>query len=175
MRIVLANATVAQYPDGGGHWNWFLQYPLGLRDLGHDVYWLEVMRASEDPARDAARIKALLERTARYGLSDRVIALRAPTTPLGNLAEAEIYGATRDRLRQLVGEADLLWNFWYGLKAPLLDEFRRTAFIDVDPGHLQVCAAGYPELDIGEHDSYLTVGLYTRGARRAPCAGRRSR
>ena len=159
MRIILASATVAQYPSGGGHWNWLLQYPFGLRDLGHDVVWLEVVRASNDHAHDIALIRAFLERMAKYGLAGRVVVALAKETPLGNPNEAEIHGATRQRLMEFVRDADLVWNFWYALKAPVLDCFRRRAFIDVDPGHLQVCAASFPDLAPDNHDSYLTVGL----------------
>src|SRR6266568_3316093 len=92
MRIVLASASLARYPSGGGHWNWYLQYPFGLRDLGHDVVWLEVMRASIDHAHDVALIGAFLEKTARYGLAGRVVVALTPETPLGNLDQAEIHG-----------------------------------------------------------------------------------
>jgi hypothetical protein len=159
MRIMLASATVAQYPSGGGHWNWLLQYPFGLRDLGYHVVWLEVVRASTDHAHDVALIGAFLERTAKYGLGGRVVVALARETPLANLDEAEIHGATRKRLMEFVRETDLLWNFWYALKAPLLNHFRRRAFIDVDPGHLQVCAASFADLALDDHDAYLTVGM----------------
>jgi hypothetical protein len=159
MRIVLASATVAQYPNGGGHWHWRLQYPLGLLALGHDVLWLEVLRASGDRARDLNLVGSFLERTAKYDLRNRAVVALARDTPLGNLAQAEIYGATREEIARLIREADLVWNFWYGLKAPLLSEFRRRVFLDVDPGHFHVCAASFPELEIDDHDAYLTVGL----------------
>lgn len=159
MRIVLASATVAQYPNGGGHWNWFLQYPLGLRGLGHDVLWLEVMRRTDDRARDLACVRTFLERTTAYGLQGHATIALVPDTPVGDLDGAELYGATSAVNYDFVRGTDLLWNFWYGLKAPLLDQFKCRAFIDVDPGHLQVCAATFPRLAIGEHDHYFTVGL----------------
>ncbi len=159
MLIVLASATVAKYPLGGGHWNWRLQYPFGLSDLGHDVVWLEVLPATKDRANDLALVRNFLERTAHYGFAGRVIVALGPKTPLGNLATAEIFGATRERVSELIRDADLLWNFWYGLTGPLLNQFRRSAFIDVDPGHLQLCAATYPDLALDRHDFYLTVGL----------------
>ncbi len=33
-RIVLGTGFLSEYTEGGGHWTWFLQYPLGLRALG---------------------------------------------------------------------------------------------------------------------------------------------
>ena len=39
LRIVVTG-LIGQYPLGGVTWD-YLQYVLGLRDLGHDVYYLE--------------------------------------------------------------------------------------------------------------------------------------
>ncbi len=45
LRIVLANASMADYPQGGGLWTCFLQHLFGLAALGHEVCWLELMRS----------------------------------------------------------------------------------------------------------------------------------
>ena len=42
--IVIAPSNVAAFPEGGGHFWVYLQYVLGLRQLGCDVYWLEGFR-----------------------------------------------------------------------------------------------------------------------------------
>jgi hypothetical protein len=39
LRIVVTG-LIAQYPLGGVAWD-YLQYPLGLATLGHDVYYFE--------------------------------------------------------------------------------------------------------------------------------------
>ena len=61
LHIVLGGTSLAGYPQGGGHWSWFLQYPAGLKALGHRVTWLEVLKAEADPARTQARVRAFLE------------------------------------------------------------------------------------------------------------------
>jgi hypothetical protein len=61
-------------------------------------------------------------------------------------------------LERIARDADLIWNFWYALQEPFLHRFRRRAFIDVDPGHLQVCVA-LGACTLGDHDAYLTIGL----------------
>ena len=43
--IVIAAHNVAGFPEGGGHFWVYLQYVLGLRQLGCDVYWLEAFRS----------------------------------------------------------------------------------------------------------------------------------
>src|SRR2546430_8023520 len=42
--VVISAYDVVNYPQGGGHFWVYLQYVLGLRLLGHDVYWLEAFR-----------------------------------------------------------------------------------------------------------------------------------
>ena len=49
LRIVLGGPNLAGYPEGGGHWSWFLQYMLGLKGLEQDVFWLELLSAADDP------------------------------------------------------------------------------------------------------------------------------
>ena len=40
-RLALLAGDFALYLEGGGHWSWFLQYVLGLRELGVAFDWLE--------------------------------------------------------------------------------------------------------------------------------------
>src|SRR5947207_1104256 len=70
LRIVLGNASVASYPSGGGHFTWFVQYPLGLRALGIDVFWLELLFSRGDRLEDERCAKIFLERMAQFGLTD---------------------------------------------------------------------------------------------------------
>ena len=70
MLVALGNGSLASYPPGGGHWSWFLQYPLGLRALGHQVFWLELLKASGDRERDLALIRDFFGRIRTYDLED---------------------------------------------------------------------------------------------------------
>jgi hypothetical protein len=58
LRLVLAGA-LARYPQGAGHWACFLQHILGLRDLGHDVLWLDVLVSTGTRAADESRAQLL--------------------------------------------------------------------------------------------------------------------
>ena len=49
--VVMSVYKVASFPDGGGHFWVYLQYALGLRRLGCEVYWLEQLRPARDPQR----------------------------------------------------------------------------------------------------------------------------
>ncbi|MGP0087797.1 MAG: hypothetical protein ACLP0B_29895, partial [Steroidobacteraceae bacterium] len=46
-----------------------LQYPLGLRALGHNVFWIELMKSCGDPARDGEIANDFFARIAPYGLA----------------------------------------------------------------------------------------------------------
>src|SRR5437667_8314892 len=65
--VVIAAYNVAAFPEGGGHFWVYLQYALGLRALGCDVYWLEGFPIEGLPARNAATLATFRERMKRYG------------------------------------------------------------------------------------------------------------
>jgi len=157
MLIVLANRSVASYPQGGGVWSWMLQYPLGLRALGHNIFWLELMKSSGDAARDGQLASDFLARIAPYGLAPHAAVLVFKDLDLQDLKHAEVYGRPALTVYDLVRSADLLWNFACAVRLPFLARFGRRALIDVDPGHLQVISTQY-QIGLKEHQVFLTVG-----------------
>ena len=46
--LVISPYSVATFPEGGGHFWVYLQYVLGMRQLGYDVYWLEAFRTRSE-------------------------------------------------------------------------------------------------------------------------------
>jgi hypothetical protein len=158
LRIVLAGGFLASYPEGGGVWMGFLQVLLGLRELGHDPFWLELLPSSGNAGRDAARVEAFFTRMHEYGLRDccAVLVQRCGSAEQ-TLDGGDAYGVSRTRLEDVVRSADLLWNFAAAIRPPLLSLFRRRVLVDGDPGHLQVSALT-ADLAITEHDAFLTVG-----------------
>ncbi len=157
-RIVLANGSLARYPQAGGHWSWFLQFVLGLEDLGHDVVWLELLASSGDPTQDQCLVDGFFNRAGQYGITHRcVLLLYGANSPSQAMANATVYGMEMSRLNHLCRTADACWNFATALQEPLLSLFRRRALIDTDPGHLQVSATQW-DLGLQHHDSFLTVG-----------------
>src|SRR5438309_10840803 len=44
--VVIGGYKVASFPEIGGHFWVYLQYALGLRQLGCDVHWLEPFRTN---------------------------------------------------------------------------------------------------------------------------------
>ena len=49
--VFVGSAFVAQYPSGGGNFWVPLQYLLGLRALGVDAHWVELVWRQETAAR----------------------------------------------------------------------------------------------------------------------------
>jgi hypothetical protein len=142
LRIVVTG-LIAQHPRlGGVAWD-YLQYPLGLSRLGHDVYYLEDSgewpytldgpgpdgeHSAHDPSAHVAHLAEVME---RIGLGDRW-AYRFPIRP-------RWYGMPHRRRREVLASADLLLNVSGTLRRP--EEYRqvpRLAYVDSDPVFTQV-------------------------------------
>ncbi len=157
MLIILGNRSLAGYPQGGGHWSWFLQYPLGLKDLGHRIFWLEMLRSSGDRARDASVVREFFSRIARYGLERDCAVAVIGDMDVPDLGAAEIHGRSRAEVEAIASSADVFWNLACAIRRPMLSMFRKRVLVDVDPGHLQVSAIEW-DLGIADHEIHLTVG-----------------
>jgi hypothetical protein len=163
VRIVLGGGFLAGYPEGGGHWMAFLQYLLGLRALGHDVLWLEVLRSTDDPARDRSRLAVFFRRMEGYGLGGRsAVLLHRAGAGEPDLDAVEAHGLGLRQVTEFARSADVLWNFAAALRPPLLRLFRHRVLVDLDPGHLQVSALSW-DLGLDAHDAFLTVGTNVHG------------
>ena len=157
MLIVIANRSVASYPLGGGVWSWMLQYPLGLRALGHNVFWIELMKSCGDPARDEEIARDFFTRIAPYGLAPHSAVLVFDDLATQDLNRAQVYGRPAHIIMEIARSADLLWNIACSVRQPLLSKFQRRVLIDVDPGHLQVVATQF-EMGVADHQVHLSVG-----------------
>lgn len=155
-RIVLGNSSVVGYPEAGGHFSVFLQYLLGLLDLGHDAYWLEVFHP-ESEERNGPLTQRFFERLAHYGVADRGIVLEKTKDDVSYVGPFRAHGRTIEEFMAIARSSDVLWNFANAISEPLLSLFKRRALIDIDPGVLQMCA---DTLDMGQHAHHVffTVG-----------------
>jgi hypothetical protein len=160
MLIVFAG-SIARFPIGGHAWA-NLQYLCGLRDLGHDVYYLEdfgegcwfYLWDADETSDDAELAAAYLEDCLKpFGFGARWM-LRVGERSLG---------LPSDAFCDLCRTADLLliralpFRQW----RPEYDWPRRRAFIDVDPGFTQASLArGEPALNstLARCERLFTVG-----------------
>src|SRR5262245_53941360 len=104
MRIIVSGMIAADPGQGGATWA-VLQYVLGLRELGHDVFLVEPI-APRSIQPEAAPLAASINAryfqnvAARFGLEDRAALL-----PHGG---GETIGVARSELRRAAADADLL-------------------------------------------------------------------
>jgi len=148
--VVISVYKVASFPDGGGHFWVYLQYALGLRRLGCEVYWLEQLRPARDPERGAAMLSTFLKRMKQFGFEGRTLLYTVDSSP-------QFIGCTTAEAEAVLRRADVLLNFHYAIHPRLLGCARRTALVDIDPGLLQFWMSG-GQLDVPPHDRYLTTG-----------------
>lgn len=168
--VVVAAYNVAGFPEGGGHFWVYLQYVLGLRELGCEVYWLEGFRTKGRAEQEAAALATFRARMERYGLSGKSIVYLATSKKPSPDAPREYLGVKRHEAESVFEKADLLLNFHYAMSPALLARFRRTALIDIDPGLLQFWMSR-GQLSVPRHDLYFTVSenVGKRGGRIPDC------
>jgi hypothetical protein len=176
MRIVLAG-SIGRFPVGGHAWV-DLQYLLGLRALGHEVFYLEEC-GPESWVYHWRRQELTTE------LSYPTEYVRSTLTPFG-FGESWLYrageqavGADTEALREFCHTADLLIVRAVPLPLwrPEYEWPRRKVFIDADPFFTQVqLLRGKPDLleTVARCDQLFTVGQRVGGVDCAvPLAGRK--
>ena len=156
MGSIAVAGSLAQRPGRGGHAWVFLNYLLGLRDLGHEVIFID--RLTPEMVRDdcgdigrSPEARWLGQVMTASGFGDRYFLLEEG---FGN-GEAH----SRSRLLEHLRRTDLLINVNGFLRdAELLAAPAVTAFLDIDPAIQQMWEAlGLTEIFAG-HDLYFTVG-----------------
>jgi hypothetical protein len=155
--IVIAPYNVAAFPEGGGHFWVYLQYVLGLRQLGCEVYWLEAFRSKGRAEQEAAALTTFRARMEQHGLGDKTILYITHSKEPSPEAPTEYLDMSRDEAESIFERADLLLNFHYGISPGLLAQFRRTALVDIDPGLLQFWMSR-GQVRVPRHDLYFTTG-----------------
>lgn len=151
MRKVSLLAQTLSYVEGGGHLWVYLNWALGLRAIGCEVTWVESIDPKSRPDQIAGQVAHLRAVLQPYGFADAIalLSLRPGDIP----AEFASLELTANHAR----EADLFINFRYGLPQDILDRFRRTALVDIDPGLLQLWVQR-GQLVLPRHDFYFSTG-----------------
>ena len=178
MARVILGSYMVRYPLGG-MLSWALQYLIGFRRLGHDVFFVEKSgypNSCYDPRLDAmsddcsfgtATVDALLT---RHGLSEKWCFVDAA---------GRYHGLSRERVQAVFDSADLFVDM--GTHGAWLDEAVGTGLrvlVDGEPGFTQMkmenrVTAGVP---LPSYDVYYTTGRSIGTARStSPTAGRQWR
>jgi hypothetical protein len=159
---VLVTGLLGQYAFGGVTWD-YLQYVLGFRALGHDVWYLEDTGAwaydpvAEQPSADCSYNVRYLARTmAEFDLGDRWI--------YRNAADGTYHGVPHPLAERLIREADVLVNVsgacW------LTDTTTAVPcklFVDGDPmfTHIGLATGARPDFvaRVRSHTAHFSFGL----------------
>ena len=160
MKIILGAVISLPPVSAGCAWN-RLQYVLGLRQLGHEVVFLEEVRpewcvdatghrcvyASSDNRR------GFIEIMQQFDLMDHACQLY-------NAGEATA-GLSLAALRKFAADADLLIDISGHVTTEfVLDSVGRRAYLDQDPVYTQLWRAEYgKDLRLNRYDVFFTVGL----------------
>src|SRR2546426_9312013 len=155
--VVISTFNVANFPEGGGHFWVYLQYVLGLRQLGCEVYWLEAFRTKGRAEREAAALATFRARMQQHGLGGKIILYGTATKEPSPESPTEYLEMNREEAEAIFAPAALLVNFHYAISPALLARFRRTALVDIDPGLLQFWISR-GQLSVPRHDFYFTTG-----------------
>lgn len=160
MKIIIGSVISLMPFSPGMAWNW-MQHAVGLRRLGHDVYYLEQIEpewcldAHGRPCRleDSVNRRLFQSIMERFGLMGRACQVY-------HGGEAT-FGLSLEDLKAVCLDADLLLNISGHVQMDLvLSGVRRCVYMDQDPVYTQIWLAEYGQtLNLEAHDAYLTVGL----------------
>src|SRR5262249_28215418 len=155
--VFIGSAFVANYPTGGGNFWVPLQYVLGLRALGVEAYWLEMLWPQGDIRRAREVESAFCAYVGALGVSEWVAVVLFPENEREAEPRAsEHVGLTASDLWARARDGVLL-NMANSVPASLRGRFGRTVLFDLDPGLFQLWARD-SDLGVGTHDAYVTIG-----------------
>jgi hypothetical protein len=151
-KIIVTSTWGAGYLEGGGMQWLNLHYLAGLRALGFEVFWLDVLGSPKKGAQRSLdeMVDGFRAQCEQFGLGDHWAVL---------YDNRKAFGMTEDLLHSLCADAALLINLCGALKNnELLRRIQRRAYFDLDPGFTQIWAHEW-DMDLSKHNLFFTVGL----------------
>lgn len=159
MTVFLGCGFAAKYREGGGVFSVPLQWILGLKRLRLDPIWLEVFPGSGNEAADRAAIKSFATQLRIHGLVENYCLLyQAQGGDAQNLDEMRCFGLPETDLRRRLARPNTLLNLSYSVHPPLLLQFERRIFCDLDPSEIFYWMT---KMEMGQsyHHEFWTIGL----------------
>jgi len=157
--IFLGCGFAAKYREGGGNFSVPLQWMLGLQRLKLDAIWLELLPATDDVAADQARIKNFQRQLRAHGLAGRYCLLYQKTaSDTHDLEGMRCIGISKRELLDRLTGPNVLLNLAYSIHPPLLLNFERRVFCDLDPSEIFYWMT---QMEMGQssHHEFWTIGL----------------
>jgi hypothetical protein len=162
MTIFLGCGFAAKYFEGGGNFSVPLQWMLGLRRLKLDAIWLELLPGTNDRRADQARIDNFQRQLRAHGLAGQYCLLyQNPAADAHDLSGNRCIGTSKRALLDRLAGPNTLLNLSYSIHPPLLLQFERRIFCDLDPSEIFYWMT---KMEMGQsyHDDFWTVGLNVR-------------
>jgi hypothetical protein len=160
MALIVVSGALANKPGNGGAAWTRLSWLLGLKRLGHEVYFIEQIAANAcsdaagSPCDLADSVNAAFFRhvAGRFGF--------AATAALVCEDDLKSIGLPVTELTDVAAAADLLVNISGHLTLEALKpRLRRRVFLDLDPGYTQIWhTQRLAERQLRGHEFYFTVG-----------------
>lgn len=163
MTIFLGCGFAAKYLEGGGNFSVPLQWMLGLRRLKLDAIWLELLPATKDPRTDRAKIHNFQRQLREHGLAGRYCLLyQNPANDVHSLDQIRCIGISKRELIDRLAGSNTLLNLSYSIHPPLLLQFERRIFCDLDPSEIFYWMT---KIEMGQstHHEFWTIGLNAHG------------
>ena len=146
---ICISASTLYYPKGGGHMWVYLNWALGFLSNRCRVIWLEELKKGNED--NNKLIVALRERLKPFNL-ENCIALWQEN---GALTESNFFQCIS--VEEAAKQCDLLLNQDYVMPSSVINLFKRSALLDIDPGLLQMWVRK-KAIELAPHNYYFTIG-----------------
>jgi hypothetical protein len=163
MTIFLGCGFAAKYLEGGGNFSVPLQWMLGLRRLKLDAIWLELLPGTKDSREDQAKIDNFQRQLRAHGLVNHYCLLyQSPVNDVHDLETMRCVGMSKRELLDRLAGPNTLLNLSYSIHPPLLLQFERRIFCDLDPSEIFYWMT---KIEMGQstHHEFWTIGLNAHG------------
>jgi len=132
---------------------------LGLIRLKSYPIWLEIFPASGDETADRIAITGFATQLRFYGLAENYCLLYQPRADdAQRLDKMRCFGLRESDLRERLAGPNTLLNLSYSVHPPLLLQFERRIFCDLDPAEIFYWMT---KMEMGQsyHHEFWTIGL----------------
>src|SRR5213079_2151856 len=162
MTIFLGCGFAAKYREGGGNFSVPLQWMLGLRRLRRDAFWLEYLPGTKDQRADRANIDNFQRRLREHGICYCLL-YHDPASDEHDLKTIRCLGLSKRELLARLAGPNVLLNLSYSIHPPLLLQFERRIFCDLDPSEIFYWMT---KMEMGQsyHHEFWTIGLNVHGS-----------
>ncbi len=132
---------------------------LGLRRLKLNAIWLEIFPGTGNEIADRRAIRSFKTQLRRHGLAENYCLLYQPrASDAHELGGMRCLGMSESDLRSRLAGPNALLNLSYSVHPPLLLQFERRIFCDLDPSEIFYWMT---KMEMGQsyHHEFWTIGL----------------